>query len=513
MSIVRLQGNEERIKGIYYEFDSESEPLGEGGMGRVYLGRRVDANGEVSQVAIKAMYDSLPNMVIERARREASIKVLNESLILMHAFIETAEKDILGGSITRYYVVSEFLDGICLTDFIRGRIKQKDGAQHTKIAELYNSYKENPEYQSTEIVKKVLSGVMALHDIGFVHRDIDPSNIMITSEGKVKLIDFGVAKQIVSLNTADRGLTSNGQFIGKAEYAAPELIMGAVAEQNFSTDVYAIGILYFQLLTGRLPFAGNSYDVMQAQLHKSMPLKHVKSKQIRNVIGRATKKGQSSRYTTAAQFRAAIDEFVFPEPWYNNYYLKPIGAAFLLALCLALCLAFFRDARIHAGEPQAAAEECYQKYFNELNSTEPATVQAGFKGMLGLAEDGYLPAMYEVAYTYSWSPKDSLLAMRKKNLGFDTDTLGLMIDNSKNEDALMWMKRIINLTDSANYQCMAWVSQYYLNGKVVNKDLKLGISLLEKSKAEAARQQDMNYVEKIEKTLKRLHEKYKNDNY
>ncbi len=507
MKIVRLQGNEERVKGIYYEFDSESEPLGEGGMGRVYLGKRVDANGEVSHVAIKAMYESLPNMVIERARREASIKILNESLILMHAFIETVENDTWGGNITRYYIVSEYLNGICLTDFIHGRIKQKDGTLHPQIAELYNSYKENPECQSTEIVKKVLSGVMALHDIGFIHRDIDPSNIMITSEGKIKLIDFGVAKQIVSLNTADRGLTSNGQFIGKAEYAAPELIMGAVAEQNFSTDVYAIGILYFQLLTGKLPFAGNSYEVMQAQLHKSMPLRRIKSKQIRNVIGKATKKGQSSRYTTAAQFRAAIDDFVSPEPWYSNYYLRTVGVVLLLVLCLT----FLWGTREQAGKPLPTTEEYFQKYLNELNSTEPATVQGAFKGMLELAEGGYLPAMYEVAYTYSWSPRDSLLVQRKKSLGFDTDTLGLMIDNSKNEDALMWMKKIIHLTDSANYQCMAWVSQYYLNGKVVNKDLKLAISLLKKSKAEAARQQDMNYVEKIEKILKRLHEKYKND--
>ena len=282
MRIVRLQGDEEKKKGVYYEFDSESEPLGEGGMGRVYLGKRVDSNGLEFQVAIKAMYESLPELVIERARREASIKILNESLVLMHAFIEKVDKDVWGGNITHYYVVSEFLDGVSLADFIRGKIKQKDGTSHTCIVEMYNDYKKNPEFQSTEILKKVLSGVMALHDIGFIHRDIDPSNIMITSEGKIKLIDFGVAKKMVSLNTADRGLTSSGQFIGKAEYAAPELILGAIAEQNFATDVYAMGILYFQLLTGKLPFVGNSYDVMQAQLHKSMPLRHIKSTQIKN---------------------------------------------------------------------------------------------------------------------------------------------------------------------------------------------------------------------------------------
>lgn len=506
MRIVRLQGDEEKKKGVYYEFDSESEPLGEGGMGRVYLGKRVDSNGLEFQVAIKAMYESLPELVIERARREASIKILNESLVLMHAFIEKVDKDVWGGNITHYYVVSEFLDGVSLADFIRGKIKQKDGTSHTCIVEMYNDYKKDPEFQSTEILKKVLSGVMALHDIGFIHRDIDPSNIMITSEGKIKLIDFGVAKKMVSLNTADRGLTSSGQFIGKAEYAAPELILGAIAEQNFATDVYAIGILYFQLLTGKLPFVGNSYDVMQAQLHKSMPLRHVKSTQIKNVIRKATKKGQTNRFVTAAQFRAAIDEFVFPEPWYKN--IRPMG----IVLPLLLCLSIFVGFKAYTFEPPLTADEYYQKHLNELNSADPESVVNGFNGMLALAEEGFLPAMFEVAYTYSWSPKDTRLALRKKSLGFKTDTLGLMIDNSKNEEAILWMKKIIQLTDSTNYQCMAWLSQYYLNGKVVNKDVNLAIGLLEKSRTMAVRQQDVNFVEKIDKTLKRLYERYNNEN-
>ena len=164
----------------------------------------------------------------------------------------------------------------------------------------------------------MLSGIMALHDVGYIHRDIDPTNIMVTTDGKYKLIDFGVAKQLVRLNTTDKGLTSSGQFLGKAGYAAPELVLGDVRNQNYSTDVYAVGILYYQLLTGHLPFQGTSYNQMEAQLHKKMVLKDIKSYQIKTVIEKATEKRQRDRYSTSAQFRAAIDSFVFPEPWHVN---------------------------------------------------------------------------------------------------------------------------------------------------------------------------------------------------
>ena len=96
--------------------------------------------------------------------------------------------------------------------------------------------------------------------------------------------------------------------------------------------------------------------------------------------------------------------------------------------------------------------------------------------------------------------------MRKKNLSLLTDSIGLLIDKSKNEDAIIWMKKIVQVSDSSNYQIMAWLAQYYLNGMVVNKDKNAAIKLLNKSKDEATKQQDMNHVGKINKVLLRINE-------
>ena len=108
---------------------------------------------------------------------------------------------------------------------------------------------------------------MALHDKGYIHRDLDPSNIMITSDRKIKIIDYGIAKQLSTLTTQDQQLTTAGQFMGKATYASPELVVGDVVHQNETTDIYAIGIMLFQFIVGHVPFEGATHEVLEMQLH------------------------------------------------------------------------------------------------------------------------------------------------------------------------------------------------------------------------------------------------------
>ena len=97
MSLYKIQGRAEKLKGIYYEFNSDDEPLGEGGMGKVFKGRCVDeTTGKARNVAVKFMYSDLPPYAIEKARREAAIQFRHGNLIEMLGFIETEERSVLG---------------------------------------------------------------------------------------------------------------------------------------------------------------------------------------------------------------------------------------------------------------------------------------------------------------------------------------------------------------------------------------------------------------------------------
>lgn len=312
MSVIILQGANELAQNIYYEIETESEPLGVGGMGKVYRGVRVQANtGVRTDVAVKFLFDDLPAHAIERARREASIQVHNENLIEMFGFIEIDEEVAPGQIHARYHVVSELLKGIMLFDLLKGKTTDNSGEEVPFAQELYKQYTEDKLRFALRIIKCVLSGVMALHDKGYIHRDIDPSNIMITQDGKVKLIDLGIAKPISdekATSVTAQHLTVAGQFMGKAAYAAPELVIGDVAHENRTTDLYAVGILFFQLVTGHLPFQGATLEVLDMQLHQKIPLQEITSKNVRKVITKATAKKQADRYATASEFRVAVEQ-------------------------------------------------------------------------------------------------------------------------------------------------------------------------------------------------------------
>lgn len=309
MAIIKLQGREELKKGIHYEFDSDDEPLGIGGMGKVYAGRCVNERNMASrEVAIKFMYDDLPETVIERARREASIQIHNDNLVEMLGFIETESKGVLSEIKHHYHVVSELLKGVMLDDLLQGKITDHNNQADPFAEKLHKDYKNDPYHFAFYIIRNVLSGVMALHDAGYIHRDIDPTNIMVTSDGHVKLIDFGIAKKLSSLTTYDKSLTTAGQFMGKAQFAAPELVFGDVRHQDRTTDIYAIGIIFFQFIVGHPPFEGATHEVLDMQLHKKMPLQLIERKKVREIIAKATNKKQDLRYQTVAEFRVAVEQ-------------------------------------------------------------------------------------------------------------------------------------------------------------------------------------------------------------
>ena len=308
MSLYKIQGRAEKQKGIYYEFDTDDEPLGEGGMGKVFKGRCVDeATGNARNVAVKFMYSDLPPYAIEKARREAAMQFRHANLVEMLGFIETEEKSVLGETIRHYHVVSELLEGVSLDNMFEGKLSDQQGHFVPYAEKLFKDYQQDANHFAVEIIKNILSGLMMMHDAGYIHRDIDPTNIMITTDGHIKLIDFGIAKKMNSLTTHDKHLTQAGQFVGKPEYAAPELVLGAINEQNQTTDIYAVGILLFQCIVGHVPFEGDRSEVLQKQLHSPLPLKLIKHKGLRDVIAKATEKSRAKRFQSAAEFRVALE--------------------------------------------------------------------------------------------------------------------------------------------------------------------------------------------------------------
>lgn len=438
MLIKRLQGQLEKRNGYYYEFDMHSKPLGEGGMGVVYKGFKIyEASGNRSVVAIKAMFDGLPAEVYERAEREASIRLRNDNLVEMLGFISEMEIDPYGMQRNKYYVISEYLNGIVLSDLLTGQFKDKDGIEIPYAKQLYTDYISEKEKTSIEIIKCILSGILALHDKGYIHRDIDPTNIMVTDEGTIKLIDFGIAKYVRSLGTIDKSLTSTGKFIGKAEFASPELVLGDVRNQGYPTDIYAIGILFYQLLVGKLPFTGSKYEVLQMQLNDKVPVKHIKNSLLARIVKKATEKNKSDRYSSVAELRVEIDKAADSHPSIISRYWKH-GVATLLSSVACAAIIYMLTLPEPPGPtqnpPPAPPKKTtsivvdYSKDFNQalakLNSKDKNIAAEGLNLMKGLADKNCAEAIEELGLTYCTFSKvqSSEIKARREILGLNQDT-------------------------------------------------------------------------------------------
>lgn len=397
MSIIRLQGDKEKQKRIYYEFDADDAPLGEGGMGKVYKGACVDERtGVPKAVAIKFMFSDLPEHAIERARREASIQLHNDNLVEMLGFIETTEFNVMGEAVKRYHVVSELLEGVMLDDLLQGKVSDQLGQIIPFAEELYRDMVNDRFKFAVSVIRSVLSGVMALHDAGYIHRDIDPTNIMVTRSGRIKLIDFGIAKPINTLTTHDKALTTAGVFIGKPWYAAPELVLGDIRHQNATTDIYAIGILFYQLYVGSRPFEGPHHLVLDMQLHKQLPLGNVSRKDVKAIIAKATHKKQDLRYQSAAEFRVDLDKLPAipskPVPW--KFAGAVVGGAALVVGALFLFLPGRGEPVPDGGQAETShvSHGDYSSAVKLLNSQE--TAREGLQLLEALSAGGDYDATY-----------------------------------------------------------------------------------------------------------------------
>lgn len=422
MAIIKLQGAAEKRRNVSYRFDTDSLPIGEGGMGKVYQGLCVDERtGASRQVAIKFMFDDLPESAYERARREAEIQLRNDNLVEMLGFIETHEQR--GTEVRRHYhVVSELLTGVSLSDVLEGRTKDRNGEDVAFAVKMLQDFKNDPEHFATVVVINVLSGLMALHDAGYIHRDIDPSNIMLTTDGHIKLIDFGIAKQMNSLTTSDKALTVAGKFMGKPEYAAPELALGDINHQNQTTDIYAVGILLYQCIIGHTPFEGARHEILEMQLKKKLPLDKIKNKNLRGIIATACEKKQELRYQTSAQMRVALENMDGSRPW-----IDPKKKMILVAAAVVLAVILVGAGLIAKHKQDVAKEQAEQARIEQRISEQKAEIDAKSSAAAGFFDEGldkeidYYEQSLMKAYTAYGEAKK--MAEAAPETGYSTDQL------------------------------------------------------------------------------------------
>jgi serine/threonine-protein kinase len=185
----------------------------------------------------------------------------------------------------QHYLVMEFLDGITL----RQRLDD--------IGAL-------PVPQAADILDQVASGLDAVHAQNVVHRDIKPGNVMLLGDGRVKLMDFGVARQ-----TDDTMVTRAGMTVGSPAYMAPEQVRGEPA--TAASDLWALGVLLYEMLAGRPPFAGENIPAVLYQVaHEAPAPLPDASPELDALFRRALDKEPAARFTAArdmaAAFRAAI---------------------------------------------------------------------------------------------------------------------------------------------------------------------------------------------------------------
>ena len=269
-----------RLLGGRYELDGV---VGRGGMAEVYRARDIRLD---RIVAIKTLRADLARDQIFQARfrREAqSAASLNHPSIV--AVYDTGEDMATGLPVP--YIVMEYVDGRTVRDLLQ------DG--HRLLPE-----------RSLEIIDGVLRALDYSHQAGIVHRDIKPGNVMVTRNGDVKVMDFGIAR---AMSDAQATMTQTAQVIGTAQYLSPEQARGERVDSR--SDLYSTGCLLYELLTGRPPFTGDSPVAIAYQHVRENPIPPSRVDPdvpawADAIVLKAMAKSPADRYQTAGDMRADL---------------------------------------------------------------------------------------------------------------------------------------------------------------------------------------------------------------
>ncbi len=255
--------------------------LGAGGMSTVYQG--LDQVLE-RRVAVKLLAEHLAedDGFIARFRREAlaAAKLVHPNIVQVYDSGHDAEAH-------RHYIVMEYVEGQTLAQVLRERGRLPVG-------------------EAVEMVSQACEGLEYAHRHGVIHRDVKPGNLLINTDGLVKLADFGIAKA-----AEDSRITQIGSVLGTAAYLSPERAKGL--EATVSTDVYSIGVVLYQALAGRVPYETGSLTelALRQQEGDPEPLSLVNpevGEELSRAVGRTLAADPAERYASARDMRVAIKE-------------------------------------------------------------------------------------------------------------------------------------------------------------------------------------------------------------
>lgn len=254
-----------------------TRPLGLGGMARVYLGRQEHLDRVVAIKVLPSQYALDPGFV-ERFQTEARAMAS-----LRHPHIVTVHD--AGEHLGRLYIVMEYLAGGALSD----RMTQP-------LSDL----------EIARVIDQVASALSYAHERGIIHCDVKPANVLLDTDGRAVLSDFGVARMMASM----RGASGRGLAVGTPAYMSPEQCAGSPLDQR--SDIYALGVVLYALLVGHPPFRGESFEQFaHAHLYEPAPppaqLNPHISPAVQAVVLKALAKDPADRFQRASELGSALE--------------------------------------------------------------------------------------------------------------------------------------------------------------------------------------------------------------
>ena len=260
-----------------YEIVSQ---LGSGGTALVYMGKDLLLDRKVTIKILRPEFASEEQFVLRFRKEAQAVASLSHPNIV--SIYDVGFQDDF------HYIVMEYADGPNLKAYIR---------EHGSLSVA----------DSVNIAGQILDGLQHAHEHGIIHRDIKPHNILFCKDGKIKVTDFGIA---VTMNEmAERNHNPSNSVVGSVHYIAPEIVQGMNATE--ASDIYATGIVLYEMLTGRVPYQGSTpSEVAQKHIQGGAMPPHKINEQIPMelsfIVQRAMRKNPELRYTSAKEMRDAL---------------------------------------------------------------------------------------------------------------------------------------------------------------------------------------------------------------